>query len=186
MLQQLQVHSLSYREGELHGEQCLLSPFWSCTVSMKNNGSTNFQKSLLAVRKMVISTVKNGRLHYFFSPILFLTLLDVSSQWGLLPLVVLCHWICSITTAWSMVNVISFFWWSMTSRAAKSHEIQIQKLCHFPSTMGNTIFLVALDPVCHFLSFQCLSSTLIHQGRLSRKRIIEKEPDLMEKSQRQS
>jgi hypothetical protein len=51
--------------------------------------------------------------------------------------------------------------------------------------MGNTIFLVATDPVCHFLSFQCFLSTLLHQGRLFGKGIIEKEPDLMEKSLRQ-
>ena len=84
-------------------------------MQTKNDRVAKIQKSLLPVRKMVISTVKNGRLHYFFSPILFLTLLDVSSQWGLLPLVVLCHWICSIATAWSMVKLIFFFWWSMTS-----------------------------------------------------------------------
>jgi hypothetical protein len=50
--------------------------------------------------------------------------------------------------------------------------------------MGNTIFLVALDPVCHFFSFQCFMSTLIHQGRRSRKRSIEKEIFLMEESLR--
>jgi hypothetical protein len=65
-------------------------------------------------------------------------------------------------------------------------NFQRAKSVVFQSTMGNIIFLVSLDPVCHFLSFQCLSSTLIHQGRRSRKRIIEKEPDLMEKSLRQS
>jgi hypothetical protein len=51
---------------------------------------------------------------------------------------------------------------------------------------GNTIFLVAMDPVCHFLLFQCFLSTFIHQGRLKRKRIIEILPDLMEKQLRQS
>jgi hypothetical protein len=58
---------------------------------MKNDGSANIPKSLPAVRKMSKSTVKNGRLHYFFSPILILTLLDITSQWGLLLLALLCH-----------------------------------------------------------------------------------------------
>jgi hypothetical protein len=48
--------------------------------------------------------------------------------------------------------------------------------------MGNTIFLVATHPVCHFLSFQHFQSALLHQGRLLGKILIEKEPDLMEKS----
>jgi hypothetical protein len=46
---------------------------------------------------------------------------------------------------------------------------------------GKATFLVATDPVCHFLSFQCFQSTLLHQGRLSRRRSIEKEANLMEK-----
>jgi hypothetical protein len=49
---------------------------------------------------------------------------------------------------------------------------------------GKAIFLVAMHPVFHFLSFQHFKSTLIHQGRLSRKRIVEKGSDLMEKSLR--
>jgi hypothetical protein len=89
--QHQQIYYLSFREGELHGEQHVYCPFWSCAVMTKIDGSANIQKSLLAVRKMVISTVKNGRLHYFFSPILFLTLLDITFQWGLLPSVVFCH-----------------------------------------------------------------------------------------------
>jgi hypothetical protein len=58
---------------------------------MKNDGSPNIQKSLLAVHKTMISTVNYGCLHYFFLPILFLTLFDIISQWGLLLLVALCH-----------------------------------------------------------------------------------------------
>jgi hypothetical protein len=38
-----------------------------------------------------ISCKKNGFLHYFFSPILFLTLLYITLQWGLLLLVVFRH-----------------------------------------------------------------------------------------------
>jgi hypothetical protein len=49
---------------------------------------------------------------------------------------------------------------------------------------GKHIFLVAADPVCHFFSLQCFQSTLIHQGRWSRKGSIEKELYLMEKSLR--
>jgi hypothetical protein len=65
---------------------------------------------------------------------------------------------------------------------AKSKEIQIQPFCHFPSTMGNTIFLVATHHVCHFLPFQCLfASALLQKGRLCLARIIEKGSDLMEK-----
>jgi hypothetical protein len=64
----------------LHGEQHLLCPFWSCTVQTKNDRVVKIQETVLPGRKMMISIVKNGRLHYFFSPILFLTLLDVSSQ----------------------------------------------------------------------------------------------------------
>jgi hypothetical protein len=44
-----------------------------------------------SAQKDDFSTVKNGRFHYFFSPILFLTLLDIPFQWGLLPSVVFCH-----------------------------------------------------------------------------------------------
>jgi hypothetical protein len=45
---------------------------------------------------------------------------------------------------------------------------------------GKAIFLVATHPVCYFLSLQHFQSALLHQGRLWRERIIEKEPDLME------
>jgi hypothetical protein len=38
------------------------------------------------------------------------------------------------------------------------------------STMRNTIFLVAMHPVSHFLSVQHFLSTLVHQGRLSQKK----------------
>jgi hypothetical protein len=65
--------------------------------------------------------------------------------------------------------------------------IQRQNLIFAPSFSihnGNTIFLVATHPVCHFLSFQHFQSALLHQGRLLGKIIIEKEPDLMEKSLR--
>ena len=86
--EQQQIYSLSFRKGELHGKQHVYCPFWSCALTTKIDGSTNIQKSLLAVRKMVISTVKNGRLHYCFSPILFLTLLYTTLQWSLLQLVV--------------------------------------------------------------------------------------------------
>ena len=89
--QQQQICSLSFREGELNGKRCVYCPFWSCAVTTKIDGSANIQNSLLAVRKMVISTVKNGRLHYGFSPILFLTLLDTTLQWSLLPLVSFFH-----------------------------------------------------------------------------------------------
>jgi hypothetical protein len=53
-------------------------------------------------------------------------------------------------------------------------EFSKSKVGRFQSTMGNTIFLVALDPVGHFLSFQHLSSTLVHQGRRSRKESLKK------------
>jgi hypothetical protein len=56
-------------------------------VPTKKDGSANIQNTLVPRRKMVISTVKYGLLHYFFSPILFLTLLDITFQWGLLLLV---------------------------------------------------------------------------------------------------
>jgi hypothetical protein len=56
--QHQQIYYLSFREGELHGEQHVYCPFWSCAVTTKIDGSANIQKSLLAVRKMVISTVK--------------------------------------------------------------------------------------------------------------------------------
>jgi hypothetical protein len=57
----------------------------------KMTEAPNIPKITAAIRKMSKSTVKNGHLHYFFSQILFLTLLDVSFQWGLLLLVVFCH-----------------------------------------------------------------------------------------------
>jgi hypothetical protein len=50
--------------------------------------------------------------------------------------------------------------------------------------MGITIFLVATHHVCHSLSLQSSPLIRVHQGRLLEKRIIEKEPDLMEKSLR--
>jgi hypothetical protein len=80
---------------------------------------------------------------------------------------------------WVIIMVISmildFGFWMPKFEFSKS------EVGRFQSTMGNTIFLVATHPVCHFLVFQCFLSTLIHQGRVSRKRIIEKEPDLIEK-----
>ena len=51
----------------------------------------NIKKTVLPVRKMVISTVKNGRLQNFFSPILSITLLDTTLQWSLLVLAAFCH-----------------------------------------------------------------------------------------------
>jgi hypothetical protein len=66
----------------------------------------------------------------------------------------------------------------------KSQQFQIQSPRRFQSTMGKAIFLVATGAFQLFPSFQCFSSTLLHQGRLSRKRIIEKGPDLIEKSLR--
>jgi hypothetical protein len=50
--------------------------------------------------------------------------------------------------------------------------------------MGNTIILVASHHICHFPSFQSSRSIRVHQGRLVGKRIIEKEPDLIEKTPR--
>jgi hypothetical protein len=55
------------------------------------------------------------------------------------------------------------------------------KVGRFQSTMGKQPFLLLQTLLDLFLSFQCLLPTLIHQGRLSRKRITEKEPNLMEK-----
>jgi hypothetical protein len=82
-----------------------------------------------------------------------------------------------------MVKMISMS--VMKFEISKDHSAKSQnKVGRFSFTMGNTIFLVAMHPVCHFLVFQCFLSTLIHQGRLLGKRIIEKEPDLMEKSLR--
>jgi hypothetical protein len=78
-----------------------------------------------------------------------------------------------------MVNVI--FLVQHDVMGIKITPISNSSLRRFPFTMGNTIFLLAMDPVCHFLVFQFLSSTLLHQGRLLGKRIIEKGSDLMEK-----
>jgi hypothetical protein len=44
---------------------------------------------MLAVRKMHLSPVKNGFFRYFFSPILFLTLLDITFKWGVAAIGVL-------------------------------------------------------------------------------------------------
>jgi hypothetical protein len=46
-----------------------------------------------------------------------------------------------------------------------SNEYGWRKSVIFNSTIRNTIFLLAMDPLCCFLVFQHLSSTLVHQGR---------------------
>jgi hypothetical protein len=60
-------------------------------------------------------------------------------------------------------------------------EFSKSKVGRFLIHHGKAIFPVATDPSYLFPSFQSSSSIRVHQGRLSRKRIIEKEPDLMEK-----
>jgi hypothetical protein len=50
-----------------------------------------FENHVTIITKMSKSTVKNGHLHYFFLPILFITLLYITLQWGLLLLMVFCH-----------------------------------------------------------------------------------------------
>ena len=74
------IYSLSFREGELHGEQHVYWHCCSCTVPLKIDRVANIRNSLLPVRKMSKSTVKNGRLQNFFSPILSITLLDTTLQ----------------------------------------------------------------------------------------------------------
>jgi hypothetical protein len=84
---------------------------------------------------------KNGCLHYFFSPILFLTLLDVSSQRGSLLLVVFCHhplddrslssWWCDDFTDFGILRVEV---WISNKNAFR----------RFPSTMGKPSFLLLL------------------------------------------
>jgi hypothetical protein len=44
-------------EGELNGDQHAYCPFWSCTVQTKINRVANIKKTVLPVRKMMISTV---------------------------------------------------------------------------------------------------------------------------------
>ena len=73
------------------GSNVSSAPFGHVQSRQKSTEAPNIQKYLLAVRKMMISMVKNGRLHYFFSPILLLTLLDTTLQGSLLPLVSFFH-----------------------------------------------------------------------------------------------
>jgi hypothetical protein len=57
----------------------------------KRTEAQTFKNHAAIITKIPKSTVKNGRLHYFFSPILFRLLLYITLQWGLLLLVVFCH-----------------------------------------------------------------------------------------------
>jgi hypothetical protein len=76
---------------------------------MKNDGSANIQKTATARHKMSRSPVKNGRLHYCFSPILFLLLLQVALQLKVGLLHSFCHCLYSIgTTVSSMVDFDDF------------------------------------------------------------------------------
>ena len=88
----------------------------------------------------------------------------------------------------SMIFLDGEFWISKENLPAqhKISKFQRAKSVVFQSTMGNTIFLVAADTVLHFPSFQSSSSIRVHQGIQYRKRIMEKEPNLMEKLLRQS
>jgi hypothetical protein len=152
---------------------------------LKIDRVANIQKSLLALRKMSKSTVKmvvcttsshqSSFLHYFKQHL----------NEGC------CHWLSFVIELEhhnSMVHGQHDFHFceAYDVTGIKITRNSNSKVCRFPFTIGNIIFLVATDPVCHFHSFQHYKSTLLHQGRLLRKKIIKKEPNLMEKSLRQS
>jgi hypothetical protein len=143
--QQQQIYSLSFRQGELNGEQHVYGPFWSCAVTTKTDGSTNIKKNSAAIAQMSKSTVKNSRLHYFFSPILFLLLLRVALQLKMGLFHSFCHYHCSTGTTESMVKSFLKILSEVTS-TTKNHRISNFKPLSFLIHHGKTTFLVAADP----------------------------------------
>jgi hypothetical protein len=74
-----------------------------------------------------------------------------------------CHWCPFVIDAWTTAgdhgdfnDFDDFGFWMVKFEISKS------KVGRFQSTMGNTIFLVATHPVCHFPSFQSSSSIRVH------------------------
>ena len=107
--------------------------------------------------------------------------MEVCCYW----LVALCHGPWCSRMRGNNPGSMRFWWFENPWRhAPKSPVFQTST---FPSFLDppckSNLFLFASDPLCHFpSSFQSSPSIRVHQGRLLGKRIIEKEPDLMEKS----
>jgi hypothetical protein len=96
----------------LYKESCMGSdasgpPLVDVLCWWKRTEAQIFKNHVAIITKITKSTVKMGRLHYFFSPILFRLPFDITSQLGLLPSGVFCH--CPVDdNGWSSSW---WFWW---------------------------------------------------------------------------